>query len=338
MKIPPKISVIVIAHLRKDFIKIALESLCNQSFPKEFFEIIVVKNFIDKNIDAFIKANDAKNIYSEASDLGRKCIEGIENSNGEIIVFLEDDDYFDLYKLELINKEFQDDKIVYFHNGHCMVNADGDLIKGNLFSEFEKDLVINKYKVDHKVVGRILKRGISFNLSSIAIRRNILPYDLSALKGMNVAVDNFMFYIALASGKYLKAVPNKLTFYRVHGNNISLPSQDNVNVLLSRALGFLESDLYGYKAIQNAITDPFIRQVIECRIIGPKLNIHIINGELEITKQEYMRAIKCGLKMRNVETLILAIVGLLTIKCKFLGKNLYVVYLKRKASHTLNKL
>ena len=338
MKIRPKISVIVIAYLRKDFIKIALESLYNQSYPKEFYEIIVVKNFIDENIDNFINANDTKNIYSKSLDLGTKCIEGIENSNGEIIVFLEDDDFFYFNKLEIIDKIFQDDEIVYFHNSHYTVNSVGGLIEGNLFSEFNKEFVLNKYEINYKEIGKGLKKGISFNLSSIAIRRSVLLNNLSYLKGMNVAVDNFMFYLALASGKCLKAAPLRLTFYRVHGNNSSLPSQVGVDVLLSRARSFLESDLYGYKAIQNAVADPFIKNIIECRIIGPKLNLHIINGKIEISKQDYVKAIKCGFAMRNIETLILALVDFLSLKCKFLGRNLYVIYLKRKASLILNSL
>lgn len=331
MILNPRISVIVIAYQRKKFIRVALESLFRQSFPKDRYEIIVVKNFIDNEIDSFIQSHSVKNIYSNAPDLGDKCIEGIQNSNGEIIVFLEDDDFFAVDKLEVIDKVFEDANIVYFHNCHQLVDLNGSISKFNLFSKFNKDLTLTKSNLNHKTLGFALKIGFSFNLSSIAIRRSMLHNQLIPLKGMNVAIDNYMFYLSLTSGKSLISSPLKLTFYRVHGDNSSLPLEDNANVLLLKAHKFLKSDLYGYKVIENTIKDQLIKNLIECRIIGPKLNLHIIDSTSEmITMQDYVKALKCGLRMRNKDPIILAIVDLLSIRYKLLGRRLYVLYLKNK--------
>ncbi len=330
MKINPRISVIVIAYQRKKFIMTALESLFKQSFSKDLFEIIVVKNFIDTEIDKFIKANKVKNIYTDTPDLGNKCINGIENSSGEIIVFLEDDDFFASNRLEVINKVFEDEEVVYFHNGHYLVDSKGNISKSSLFAKFNKDLRISKHNLKQTLARKALKVGFSFNLSSIAVRRSIFLSNLSSLRGMNIAIDNYMFYVSLASGKNLIATPLKLTYYRLHEDNSSLPSEENVDVLLLKAQKFLKSDLFGFKVIDNIITDPLIKHLIECRMIEPRLNLHVINSSEVITMQDFTKAIKCGLMMRRIEPFLLVMVDLLSNRFKPLGTTLYIFYLKKK--------
>lgn len=339
LKANPKISVIIIAHLRRNFIKIAVESVIKQSLPRDYYEIIVVKNFIDKGIDNFIESHGVINIYTDAQALGDKCIKGIENSNGEIIVFLEDDDIFEFTKLEKVTEAFEVKHLVYFHNSHHLIDLNGRIIKASLFSELKNRITLKRDNADCKEVGRLLKQGSSFNLSSIAIKSDILLNHLSYLKGMNVAVDNFMFYVALATESYLRMDPLKLTFYRVHGENSSFPADDDTALLLSRAKIFLESDIYGYNAIHSTIMDPFIDQLIKCRMMAPRFNMHIIDRKKEtITVHDYKEAIKCAIKMRNIEIFILLLVDLFTRKNEFLGRTLYAAYLQRRSSLLAKKL
>jgi glycosyltransferase involved in cell wall biosynthesis len=51
------ISVIIIAYNRKIFLKDAIKSVLNQSLDRNLYEIIIVKNFNDKDIDDFIDPN-----------------------------------------------------------------------------------------------------------------------------------------------------------------------------------------------------------------------------------------------------------------------------------------
>ena len=57
MAIRPLISVIVIAHERKEFILDAIRSLKDQSAPKESYEVLIIKKFVDREIDDFIAKN-----------------------------------------------------------------------------------------------------------------------------------------------------------------------------------------------------------------------------------------------------------------------------------------
>jgi Glycosyl transferase family 2. len=48
------ISVIVVTYNRKEFIKNAIRSVYNQLLDKRLYEMIVVKNFEDKDVDDYI--------------------------------------------------------------------------------------------------------------------------------------------------------------------------------------------------------------------------------------------------------------------------------------------
>ena len=89
------ISVIIVAYNRKMYVKQAVESVLNQTYDKNKYEIIVVKNFHDEDIDKFLIANKVNNIFSLNDEYGKQLSIGISNSNGDIICFLDDDDLFD---------------------------------------------------------------------------------------------------------------------------------------------------------------------------------------------------------------------------------------------------
>ncbi|MEM3858607.1 MAG: glycosyltransferase [Candidatus Micrarchaeaceae archaeon] len=56
------ISVIITAYDRRDFIRDAIQSALNQALEKSLYELIVIKNFYDENIDKFIEKSNIKNI------------------------------------------------------------------------------------------------------------------------------------------------------------------------------------------------------------------------------------------------------------------------------------
>jgi glycosyltransferase involved in cell wall biosynthesis len=56
------ISVIISAYNRKEFLKNAIRSVYNQLLDKGLYEVVVVKNFEDKDIDDYIAKLGYKNI------------------------------------------------------------------------------------------------------------------------------------------------------------------------------------------------------------------------------------------------------------------------------------
>lgn len=121
------ISVIIVAYDRKQFILKAIQSTLNQTLPREKYEIIVIKNYEDKNIDEFVFTNRIINIISDKKSLSGKLYEAINRASGEIILFLEDDDMFYKEKLETVLNKFENDKnLVYYHNSSVFEDDSGN--------------------------------------------------------------------------------------------------------------------------------------------------------------------------------------------------------------------
>jgi len=90
----PYISVIVTAYNRRRYLPFALKSLEAQTLPRDKFEVIVVKNFEDRESDDIISRNGWKDLYEDSTYHGRKILAGLEESKGDVITFLEDDDMY----------------------------------------------------------------------------------------------------------------------------------------------------------------------------------------------------------------------------------------------------
>lgn len=76
----------------------------------------VLKNFKDKDIDDYISKLGYKNIIYVTPSYGERVSVGIEESKGEILAFLEDDE-FKPNKLSEMHKVFSTQKEVsYFHD------------------------------------------------------------------------------------------------------------------------------------------------------------------------------------------------------------------------------
>jgi len=101
-----RISVIITAYNRKIFLLDAIRSVLNQTLDRSEYEIIVTKNFVDRDIDNFIYKNDIKNVTILNPINNNYIGEAIKACNGDVISFLDDDDLFLQNKLETIKEIF----------------------------------------------------------------------------------------------------------------------------------------------------------------------------------------------------------------------------------------
>jgi glycosyltransferase involved in cell wall biosynthesis len=104
MMIKPLISVVVTAYNRRVFLLSALRSIVNQSFKD--YEVIVAKNFHDLDIDDFIEKHGFREIFVDTKRYGERIAAAVEETKGDIIAFLEDDDEFERDKLHWIGQIF----------------------------------------------------------------------------------------------------------------------------------------------------------------------------------------------------------------------------------------
>ncbi len=222
MKDGPKISVIIASYNRKEFLLDAIKSALNQTLSKDKYEIIVVKNYNDDEIDEFINKNDIISIFSDNKSLSLKLYEALKIAKGDVISFLDDDDLFFNNKLEYVYNLFNNKALVYYHNKFIMINKNGDIIKRKA-------------------------KAPDYNMSSISIKKDVINMDY--LRIIKRAVDTFMYLCALESGKKIIVNKMELTHYRYHSsasNTISI-NKEEFNYNKIKKIDILMDSLYIFR-------------------------------------------------------------------------------------------
>lgn len=213
----PHISVIVTAYNRKKYLPDALRSLERQTLARDEFEVIVVKNFEDQASDEIIRRNGWRWIYSGEKAQGPFILAGLEESRGEIITFLEDDDMYAPERLQVIEKAFREiEGLAYFHNEQVIIDSDGKVIGD---AEAGPDVMIEDPAKYCKQL--FLDPGGFHNLSSIAVSARIVDILGMALRGASASADLVIMTIAAVAGQRMLLSGKRLTMWRVHGNSRS---------------------------------------------------------------------------------------------------------------------
>jgi len=235
----PYISVIVTAYDRRRYLPFTLRSLEAQTLPRDRFEVIVVKNFDDKESDNIISRNGWKDVYNDDPYYGRMVLAGLEESRGEVITFLDDDDMYVNNRLEEVYKAFTSyDSLVHFHNSQTIIDENGNvlekpppsfLISKNLVGESPIVVDVDKLRrlakrYNVSVIDLVLKvRAYAWhNNSSVAVRRGVLEAEAHLLRELLTAFDAFALASSLKAGGLIYFTDERLTLYRVHGENWSL--------------------------------------------------------------------------------------------------------------------
>lgn len=230
----PIFSVVVVAHDRREYLLGALKSISRQTLPKEFFEVIIVKNFIEKTIDEFAKTNGYEIVATDVVPVGAKMSIGIEKSKGEYIVFLEDDDLFEESKLAHVLAKIEQEKVGFIHNSFELIDEQERIIpstaKGiEVYFQGGKSYLATCKKVGIQSDAIVLS-------SCMIISRQIISRYLEVLVQIQAAPDLFIltsFIASSFSGIHLK---EKLTRYRLHRSLSNRSGSENEFIDLNRSI------------------------------------------------------------------------------------------------------
>ena len=271
----PYISVIVTAYNRRRYLPFALRSLEAQTLSRDKFEVIVVKNFEDKESDDIISRNGWKDVYNDDLYHGRMILAGLEESRGEVITFLDDDDMYVNNRLEAIYRAFTSySGLVYFENSQAIIDSEGrpaissqHLSSKNLVNG--DDVVVSARSLRTIAEGarvstadlvlKYIRARAGFNNSSIAVRRETLEAVSGLLRRLPGSIDTFTFSSALASDGLLYFTDRRLTLYRVHGAsfssaNFSVQLGNSRAAELRAALGYLNIAV-AYRLVTEVLGD-----------------------------------------------------------------------------------
>ena len=91
----PKVSICTPTYNRRRFIPFLIKCFQAQTYPKELLEWIIVDDGTDPVGDLFLDIKEAKYFYQEEKmKLGRKRNFMHEKTTGDIIIYMDDDDYY----------------------------------------------------------------------------------------------------------------------------------------------------------------------------------------------------------------------------------------------------
>ncbi len=228
-----EISVLITVYERSEFINDAIRSVLNQDVSPEVYEIIVISNLPIHIVEEKLRSK-IKFIETNEREVGKKYLLGMNESTGKIITFLDDDDLYLNNRLGTILRKFKNSGgKIYYHNSFNLINASGMNVK----STFKKRLqefsssgnrvdVVGKRKLSTLV--KLKKIGADFNMSSIAVSRDILRDPGLLLYSSIKSPDIFLFFDWIKSDASIYIDTEVLTQYRIR-DEMDNPINKTVN-------------------------------------------------------------------------------------------------------------
>lgn len=258
-----KISVILTAYNRKQFLPSSLESIIKQTIDRDKYEIIVIKNFEDEAIDKTISDIGAIHIKIGKCSVGEMLQRAIFETSGDVISFLEDDDLFFPDKLSAVYDKFmKKPDLIFYHNADQPIQSDGTPINSD-FNKFpDKYLEIDCCNEVNQDLFKLLNMNMAGNPSLMSIKKYVLLEKLENLKHIERAPDIFLFFASLMPGKKIAIDNRRLTYIRHHDENTS-KARGNYLISSQKRKSFVRYVKMDREYTAEIISDSKTREIFE---------------------------------------------------------------------------
>ncbi|MFI5096526.1 MAG: glycosyltransferase family 2 protein [Candidatus Acidiferrales bacterium] len=223
----PIFSVLIDTYNHERFIEQAIRSAVEQDFPASDREILVVDDGSQDRTPEIVArfAPQVRLIRKANGGQASAFNAGIPKCQGEIIAFLDGDDWWAPNKLRLVAAAFSENpEVGLIGQSITEVLADGTH-RSELVREFPR------FRVDSVAGARLFRLRKAFlGTSRMAFRAEILRRIGPVPASLTIQADEFLFTLgALFSEVLLLREP--LTFYRLHGQNLFQVSDGSVTAL-----------------------------------------------------------------------------------------------------------
>jgi hypothetical protein len=212
----PKVTVLIDTYNHERFVERAITSVIEQDFPPDQMEILVVDDGSTDSTPAIVKRFAPRVTYIRKENGGQASAFnlGIPQARGEIIAFLDGDDWWQRNKVSAVVDAFDKNPQAGVV-GHGIFQIDSATGNGSALSpqqpgyfELRSDEGAQKFRNFMCFLGT----------SRVAIRRSLLENVVPIPDALVVEADEFMSAVAIAhGGAYLLSQP--LTYYRLHDQN-----------------------------------------------------------------------------------------------------------------------
>lgn len=218
---PPGITVVVNAYRRRTYLREAVQSVLDQTLPAVDYEIVVVKDFPDDELDRWLAGlgPGVRVVTEDHPGVGAGLARGAEVARGEIVAFLEDDDRFHRDKLRGTVECFHaDSRVGFLRNASSAIDAEGRAIPSweKLRPAPSENRTLDPLRGSGNDLPWVFRYAPNINVSTMMFRTETLRPRLGTLRQVAGAVDSFLFVVAAASGRLLAVRRDRWNDYRVH--------------------------------------------------------------------------------------------------------------------------
>lgn len=212
----PFFSVVINTYNYGCYIEEAIDSVLAQTFPQEQIEIVVVDDGSTDDTAERIKKYGDGILYLYKKNGGQSSAfnAGVAAAHGEIIAFLDSDDYWAPAKLQEVANEFRRSSTVDFVY-HYLDGVDNDrhLLDRYVYPEPVREHYLEAY------LGGTLPWFSS--TSGMAVRKDCLLKVMPLPEEFSIAADIQLHYLLPFYMRELTLIKKSLGYCRLHGGNLS---------------------------------------------------------------------------------------------------------------------
>jgi len=325
--VKPAVTVLVDTYNHERFIEEAIVSVLEQDFPRGDVEILIVDDgSTDRTPEIVAKFEPRVRLIRKPNGGQASAFNaGIPQARGEIISFLDGDDWWKKNKLSAVMKAFAENVSVGVL-GHGIIQVDGDTGGGSILLPDTPGY----FDMRSTQGAQTFRNFMCFlGTSRVSIRKSVLKAVLPIPESLVIEADEFMSAVAIAAGSAL-LLAEPLTFYRLHDRNL-FQFRGNDVVRLRRKTEALDS-LAGELAVRLAalgISSQAISIVVEPIRLGVARTKLVLDGgwpwetyrvERADVRQSYAQL---GLGYRAFKELSLATTLLMSPRAYYRLRNWY---------------
>jgi glycosyltransferase involved in cell wall biosynthesis len=212
----PRVSVLIDTYNHERFIERAITSVLEQDMPMDSVEILVLDDgSTDRTPDIVRRFEPRVRLICKPNGGQASAFNaGIPECRGEIVAFLDGDDWWAPQKLRRVVKAMeQDPDAGIVGNGITEVFENGDE-----HSEVLHDT--KRFRIDSLQGARIFRRRKSqLGTSRMTVRAEILRKILPVPESIFIEADEYIFTLAAVLSD-VAILEEALTFYRIHAGNL----------------------------------------------------------------------------------------------------------------------
>jgi glycosyltransferase involved in cell wall biosynthesis len=323
----PKISIIVTAHDRKEFLVEALSSISRQKCSPANYQVVVVKNFQDPDSDSIIEANGFTSLNCGGT-LADKVLMALDYCHGEVITFLEDDDLYADTRIDRIIRIFNEyPEISFYRNSLIEIDQFGKRTGRNHHPQVKKSVFLQNSHIE-TILPYLVANNVDFSTGCMAIRRNVLVLNLELFRSCTSVsskfTDSLYFFFALRSGTSVFIDSSPQTYVRRH-DSMSVRVSGNLQESNAFRASFTDELIRFYRYIRKIDhLNNICSRYVSIKLARAELEYSVISGKERIMIfLEFKRFLKLAGRPHGKYEVLLSVASFVALFSSNVGRTIF---------------